>query len=124
MGRLIALRLALRGLRKDELRYVVGYDEAVARANRAEMERDRLKARIARHEDLLASVALYIRWRDVTRSLTTEQKELFADSIERHFIRVHGPDGEDPCALMAGLPSYARRWWRPEAALDQSEVTP
>jgi hypothetical protein len=113
MGRLIALRLALRGLRKDELRYVVGYDEAVARANRAEMERDRLKARIAR-----------IRWRDVTRSLTTEQKELFADSIERHFIRVHGPDGEDPCALMAGLPSYARRWWRPEAALDQSEVTP
>ena len=74
--------------------------------------RDQLKAAIRQHEDLLASIVLYIKWRYVTKQLTTEQKDLFADSLERHAIREHGPVGEDSDSEMAGLPSYAPRWWR------------
>jgi hypothetical protein len=50
-----------------------------------------------RFDELLASVALYIDWRYVTKNLTTEQRELFADAIER--------DAGEPV-------SYAERWWR------------
>ena len=82
------------------------------RAGQAETERDRLKATIERHEDLLASIVLYIRWLYVTRSLTTEQKDLFADALERAAIRAHGPGGDEPDPDMARLPSYAPRWWR------------
>ncbi len=46
--RLIALRLALRGLQKTDLRYVVGYDEAVRRADTAERERDQVRATLDR----------------------------------------------------------------------------
>ena len=65
-----------------------------------------------RYEDLLASIALYIDWRYVTRQLTTEQKDLFADAIGRHAFRIHGPGGEDPDPEMSGSPSYASRWWK------------
>lgn len=55
------------------------------------------------YEDLLASIWLYIEWRYVTTQLTTEQKELFADSVDRSHERTH--DGTDE-------PSKAERWWR------------
>lgn len=55
------------------------------------------------YEDLLASVWLYIGWRYVTRQITTEQKELFADSVDRSHERSHDGIGE---------PSMAERWWR------------
>lgn len=80
----------------------------------AEIDRADLLAVLERHEDLLASVVLYISWRYVTKQLTTEQKELFADAIERSHGREHGPDGEEPDPEMASLPSYAPRWWRPD----------
>ena len=72
------------------------------------------RRKLERHEDLLASIVLYIDWRYVTRQLTTDQKELFADSLERDALRAHGPNGEEPDPEMARLPSYAPRWWRPD----------
>jgi hypothetical protein len=101
-------------------------DEAERQMNRAvqiagdweETARDVLKnsdfwrARSEAYEDLLYSVVLYIQWTYVTRQLTTEQRELFADGLERAHDRAHGPDGADPDPEMAGLPSYASRWWR------------
>jgi hypothetical protein len=97
--------LAFNGLRNRDLANVLARDEYHQRAIKAE-------ATIKQHEDLLASIALYIKWHHVTRSLTTVQKDLFADAIERNAMTVHGPGGEDPCWHMAGLPSYAPRWWR------------
>lgn len=67
-------------------------------------------------DHLLHSLVLYIRWRYVTQKLTTRQKNLFADALKRHAIRIHGPDGEDPDSEMAEYPSYAPRWW-----MDDSE---
>lgn len=83
-------------------------------------ERDQLRASARQHEDLLASIVLYIKWHYVTRSLTTEQKDLFADALERDAIRAHGPDGDEPDPDMARLPSYAPRWWR-SSEEDQSK---
>jgi hypothetical protein len=55
------------------------------------------------HEDLLASIWLYIKWHYVTRQLTTPQKDLFANSVDRSHERNH--DGLGPI-------SEAERWWR------------
>jgi hypothetical protein len=75
-------------------------------------ERDRFKDTLTRHEDLLASIVLHINWRWVTRKLTTEQKELFAEALEHEAIRAHGPDGDDPDPELMVLPAYTPRWWR------------
>lgn len=59
---------------------------------------------IERHENLLASIALYIKWFYVTKQLTTEQKELFADSIDASHKRMDERLNDE------SLP--ANRWWR------------
>jgi hypothetical protein len=48
--------------------------------------------------DLLDSIRLYIDWRYVTRQLTTEQKQLLADTVDQEACR----NGEEPSA---------ERWW-------------
>ena len=52
----------------------------------------------AEYQDLLASIWLYVKWRYVTKQLTTEQKEMWADAVEA---------ASDPEA-----PTVADRWWR------------
>ncbi|MGH3587242.1 MAG: hypothetical protein ACRDQ0_13045 [Pseudonocardia sp.] len=52
----------------------------------------------AEYQDLLASIWLYVKWRYVTKQLTTEQKELWADAVEA------SGDPDEPTAV--------DRWWR------------
>lgn len=82
-------------------------------AGKAEALSDTYRTPAAREhrdlEDLLGSVWLYIPWRYVTRQLTTAQKELFADAVDRSAERNHDGTGE---------PSKAERWWRPGYPLD------
>lgn len=54
-----------------------------------------------RYQDLLGAIELYVDWRYVTRQLTTEQKELWADTVEAHGERAH-----------PGEPTTVDRWWR------------
>jgi hypothetical protein len=57
------------------------------------------------YEDLLASLWLYINWRFVTKQLTTEQKELFADAVDASHARANADDPD--------LGPYSvERWWR------------
>lgn len=51
-------------------------------------------------EDLLASIYLYVHWYDVSKRLTTEQKEAWADAVEAHSARRPGASMTVP------------RWWR------------
>jgi hypothetical protein len=65
---------------------------------RAERQRDEL-------QDLLASIWLYAEWRWITRQLTTEQKELWADAVDANAAIGQLEDGED-------VHPVADRWWR------------
>jgi hypothetical protein len=65
---------------------------------RAEQQRDEL-------QELLGSIWLYVSWRYVTRQLTTEQKELWADAVDAHTRDGQIEDGED-------VHPVADRWWR------------
>lgn len=58
-----------------------------------------------RYEDLLGAIWLYIPWHYVTKQLTTEQKELFADAVDAHSARINAEEPE-----IGLLP--AERWWR------------
>lgn len=51
------------------------------------------------YEDLLGSIWLYVPWLSVTRGLTTQQKELWADAVEAWA-------GRGEVSLIAD------RWWR------------
>ncbi|MFI6496876.1 hypothetical protein [Nonomuraea typhae] len=62
------------------------------------------------YEDLLGSVWLYIGWRYVTKQLTTEEKEMFADAVEASERRLN--KGFDP-------PLVVDRWWRDDARARQ-----
>lgn len=53
-------------------------------------------------EDILGNVWLYIDWRYVTKQLTTEQKERFADAVDAWSQRLNDDDGR----------SVTDRWWR------------
>jgi len=57
------------------------------------------------YQELLASVWLYIKWEYVTRQLTTEQKDLFADAIDASHARANAEDPE-----LGAIP--VDRWWR------------
>lgn len=61
-----------------------------------------------RYDDLLGSIWLYIGWRYVTKQLTTPQKELLADAVDRDVMRSQREDGEEPRPV-------AERWWRDDA---------
>jgi len=52
------------------------------------------------YEDLLGAVSLHVDWRFVTKQLTTEQKNLWADAHDAWSSRMD-PDE----------PSKADRWW-------------
>lgn len=69
--------------------------EMEARAVTAERERDAAVAQRDALAEVLHSVWLYIDWRYVTKQLTTEQKNLFADAVDAH--------SEEP--------PVADRWW-------------
>lgn len=56
-------------------------------------------------QDLLGSIWLYAEWRWITRQLTTEQKELWADAVDARSAIRHIEDGED-------VHPVADRWWR------------
>lgn len=73
------------------------------------LERSLERARdVKPYQDLLGDIWLYIDWRFVTRQLTTPQKELFADAVDRDVMRSQAEDGEEPHPV-------AERWWRDDA---------
>lgn len=55
----------------------------------------------AAFEDLLSSIWLYIPWKFVTGQLTTVQKNLFADAIDKHHARTYPYENIEP----------VERWW-------------
>lgn len=57
--------------------------------NAAHAEAEGGKARTAAFEDLLDSIYLHVSWPQATRPLTTEQKDLWADSIDAHSRRLN-----------------------------------
>jgi len=65
---------------------------------KAEGEQDAMR-------DLLASIWLYVGWRSATRSLTIEQRELWADAVDADVMAGQIEDGEEPRPV-------AERWWR------------
>lgn len=79
-------------------------DDWCARFEAAEASRRDWAAEAAesevRFQDLLGSIWLYVDWRYVTKQLTTEQKELWADAVDAS----GDPDYREP---------KAERWWRP-----------
>ncbi len=58
-----------------------------------------------RCEDLLGDIYLYLNWRYVTKQLTTDQKELFADAVDAWTARLNADDPD----LRA---DRVERWWR------------
>jgi hypothetical protein len=58
------------------------------------------------YEDLLGSIWLYIPWQYVTKQLTTEQKDLFADAVDAWSMRLNAEDPD------LHAESVTRRWWR------------
>jgi hypothetical protein len=70
----------------------------MARVQAADAVLPVVEAETAAYQDLLTSIWLYVPWRYVTKQLTTEQKELWADAVEA---------AGDPDA-----PIPADRWWR------------
>lgn len=74
-----------------------------------------LGQQIHEYKKLLSSVYLYIKWYEVTRQLTTEQKELFADAVDKSFMERQVADGEEPRAV-------AERWWHDDYPLEKLEL--
>lgn len=51
-----------------------------------------------------ASAYLHINWKYVTKQMTTEEKEAFADACDRAAVQAAREDGEEP--------RLVPRWWR------------
>ena len=69
---------------------------------------DRIEQLTAERDDLrelLGSIWLYVKWRHVTKQLTTEQKELWADAVDAEARQRQIEEGEEQRAV-------AERWWR------------
>lgn len=47
---------------------------------------------IEKYEDLLLTLYLHVNWQSITRQMTTEEKELFADSVDASSLRLNGGD--------------------------------
>lgn len=67
-------------------------------------DRDELAAEVERLRELLDSIWLYVEWRWVTRQLTTDQKNLWADAVDTTSMARQVEDGEEPRPV-------AVRWW-------------
>lgn len=78
----------------------------------ARAERDALQARLDEHEELLAAIWLYVKWRYVTKQLTTEQKNLWADAVEKISEANHPGEG-----------AKVDRWWSAALQGDQPDAT-
>jgi hypothetical protein len=74
-------------------------------------ERRKTAETITAYEDLLGSIWLYIGWRYVTKQLTTEQKEMFADAVESSSRQLNDDDPSEPLDV--------DRWWRDDAPIRQ-----
>lgn len=59
-------------------------------------------------EDVLGCIYLHVDWRTISRYLTTEQKERWADAVEAWSARLNAGSGEEPMVVP--------RWWRSGAA--------
>jgi uncharacterized protein YeaC (DUF1315 family) len=59
------------------------------------------------YENLLGSIWLNIPWHHVTKELTTEQKELFADAVDAWSARLNEDDPHWTAPVT--------RWWRDDA---------
>lgn len=70
-----------------------------------ERDRDDYEAQLDQMRDLLGSIWLYVGWRSATRSLTTEQRELWADAVDADVRKRQIEDDEEPHPV-------AERWWR------------
>lgn len=55
-------------------------------------------------ENLLGTISLHVNWRSITRYMTTEQRELFADAVDAWSRRLNA---DDPDEL-----DRQPRWWR------------
>jgi hypothetical protein len=71
----------------------------------ADFVRAEAEAELDAMRDLLGSIWLYVGWRSVTRHLTTEQRELWADAVDAKSMAGQADDGEEPHPV-------AERWWR------------
>lgn len=91
---------------EDDLDRYIREQAAASPEFAAEFVKAEHAAQIRALQDLLGCVWLYISWPHVTRQLTTEQKELFADSVDASCERIAEMDGR------IGAPGHADRWWR------------
>lgn len=87
----------LERFRADKLRVAKAWDAVVAYMLQPK------PATRTEFEDLLGSIWLYINWEYVTKQLTTEQKELFIQSVGNSSDRLD-PDDEP-------LDRESYRWW-------------
>jgi len=73
----------------------------LAKEDKAEIvsDRDEIAAKNMYLEDLLAAIWLYVDWKGVTKQLTTEERELWADTVDQS-----GDPGERG--------PKTERWWR------------
>lgn len=74
---------------------VVRLEDALLAVEAAAKQRDE-------YVDLLGAIWLYIKWRYVTKQLTTEQKTLFADAVDAWSARMNDVEDWQP---------VAERWW-------------
>lgn len=72
-------------------------------------EINQLRAERDAMQDLLGSIWLYVGWRSATRSLTTEQRELWAKAVDAECRKVQIEASEEPHPV-------AVRWWRNDFA--------
>lgn len=113
-GRLFELRFAIADAvvdvfdehGPDDLDRYIREQAAASPEFAAEFVKAEHAAQIRALQDLLGCVWLYISWPHATRQLTTEQKELFADSVDASCERIAEMDGR------IGAPGHADRWWR------------
>lgn len=67
----------------------------------------RTQTELAKRDELLAVIWMYVNtWRYVTKQLTTEQREMWADAVDAYH-----PDPHDPY-----LGPKADRWWDEDRA--------
>lgn len=92
---------------EPDVRYIVEAAAPILAEHREEEiradERRKVAEQITAYEDLLGSIWLYIGWRYVTKQLTTDQKNLFADAVDTD-LRRSDAFAADECAPVD-------RWW-------------
>lgn len=84
----------------------VGGPKGIIAAAPVSPQEDTTSALVDQYRELLGDIELYVNWRHVTRQLTTEQKELWANAVEWSSARANN----EPIQ-----PGRADRWWRESA---------